>query len=92
MIFSDLHVFYQFKEYHRKILLRDLNAKLRWEDIFKPTVRIVCLHEISNDNGVTIVNFAKSRNVIVTSTSFHTATFINTFGLLLTGTLSFIGG
>jgi hypothetical protein len=28
------------------------------------------LHEISNDNGVTVVNFATSKNMIVKSTMF----------------------
>jgi hypothetical protein len=31
-----------------KMLLGDFNAKVDWEDIFKPTV----LNEISSDNGI----------------------------------------
>jgi endonuclease/exonuclease/phosphatase family metal-dependent hydrolase len=45
-----------------KILLGDLNAKLDREDIFKQTVGNESLHEISNDNGVRVINFATSPN------------------------------
>jgi hypothetical protein len=34
------------------------NAKIGREDIFKPTVENESLHEIVNDNEVTVVNFA----------------------------------
>jgi hypothetical protein len=43
-----------------KILLGDLNAKVGWEDIFKLTIGNESLHEISNDNGVRLINFATS--------------------------------
>jgi hypothetical protein len=45
-----------------KILLRDFNAKVGREDIFKPTIGNESLHEINNDNGVRVVNFATSKN------------------------------
>jgi hypothetical protein len=51
-----------------KILLRDLNAKVGREDIFKQTVGNESLHEISNANGVRIVNFATTKNLAVKST------------------------
>jgi hypothetical protein len=41
-----------------KILLGDFNAKVGREDIFKPTIGNESLHEISNDNGIRVVNFA----------------------------------
>jgi hypothetical protein len=47
-------VFGQFPRYNMNILLGDFNAK----DIFKPTIRNESSHKISNDNGVTVVNFA----------------------------------
>jgi hypothetical protein len=53
-----------------KILLVDFNAKVAREDIFKPTIGNESLHEISNDNGVTLVNFATSKNLRVKSTMF----------------------
>jgi hypothetical protein len=40
------------------------------EDIFKPTIGNESLHQISNDNGVRIVNFATSKNLIVKSAMF----------------------
>jgi hypothetical protein len=40
------------------------------EDIFKPTIGNESLHETSNDNGVRVVNFATSRNLVVKSTMF----------------------
>jgi hypothetical protein len=53
------------------------------EDIFKPIIRNESLHEAGNDNGVRVLNFATSKNLIVKSTSFHNATLINTLGFLL---------
>jgi endonuclease/exonuclease/phosphatase family metal-dependent hydrolase len=63
-------VFIKIPKYHMKILLGDFNAKVGREDIFKPTIRNESLHEISNDNGVRVVNFATSKNLIVKSTTF----------------------
>jgi endonuclease/exonuclease/phosphatase family metal-dependent hydrolase len=63
-------IFDKFPNYHMTILLGDLNAKVGREDIFKPTVGNESLHEISNDNGVGVVNFATSKNLIVKSTMF----------------------
>jgi hypothetical protein len=45
-----------------KILLGDFNAKVGRENIFKPTIGNKSLHEISNDNGVELVNFATSKH------------------------------
>jgi len=41
-----------------KILLGDFNAKLRRENILKPTIWFESLHQDNNDNGVRTVNFA----------------------------------
>jgi hypothetical protein len=57
------HVFNQFSKYHMKILLRDFSAEVGWENIFKPTVGNEHLHEISNDNGVRVANFASSKSL-----------------------------
>jgi hypothetical protein len=54
-------IFDKFPKYHMKILLGDLNAKVGREDIFKLTIGNESLHEISNDNGVIVVNFATSK-------------------------------
>jgi hypothetical protein len=53
-----------------KILLGDFSAKVGKEDIFKTTIGNESLHEISNSNGVRVVNFATSNNLIVKSTLF----------------------
>jgi hypothetical protein len=64
-------VFDKFPKYHIKILLGDFSAtKVGKEDIFKPTIENESLHEISNDNGVRLVNFAPSENLRVKSTMF----------------------
>jgi hypothetical protein len=55
--------FDEFLKYHTKILLGDFNAKVGKEDIFKPTIGNENLDEISNDNGVRLVNFDTSKNL-----------------------------
>jgi hypothetical protein len=62
-------VFNKFLKYHMKILL-DFNAKVGRKGIFKPTISNESLDEISNDNGVSLVNFAKSKNLRVKSAMF----------------------
>jgi exonuclease III len=63
-------VFHKFPKYQMKILLADFNVKLGREDIFEPIIWNESLHEISNDNGVRLVNFATSKNLRVKSTMF----------------------
>jgi hypothetical protein len=53
-----------------KILLGDFNAKVGREDIFKLTIGNESSHEISNGNGVRVVNFATSKNLVIKSTMF----------------------
>ena len=62
--------FNNFSNYHMKILLGDFNAKVGTENIFKPTNGNESLHQDSNDNGVRIVNFTTSKNVVVKNTMF----------------------
>ncbi|PNF19100.1 hypothetical protein B7P43_G10545, partial [Cryptotermes secundus] len=64
------HVFEKFPKYTMKILQGDLNAKVGKEDFFKPTIGNESLHEINNDNGVRVVNFATSKILTVKSTMF----------------------
>jgi hypothetical protein len=64
------HVVDKFPKYDMKILLRDFNAKVGREDIFKATIANESLHEISDDNGVRLVNVATSKNLRVKSTMF----------------------
>jgi len=53
-----------------KILLGDFNAKVGRENIFKPTFGDESLHQGSHDNGVRIINFATSENLVVKSRMF----------------------
>jgi hypothetical protein len=76
-------VFDQFPRYNMKILLGDFNAKVGREDIFKPTIENEISHEISKDNGVRVVNFATSKNLVLKSTMFPNAASINTHAPLL---------
>jgi exonuclease III len=62
-------VFDKFPRYHMKILLGDFNAKVGREGIFKPIIGNESLR--SNNNGVRVVNFATSKNLIVKSTFPH---------------------
>jgi hypothetical protein len=48
----------------------DFSSKVGKKDIFKPTVGKESLHEISNDYGVRVVNFAMFKNPTVKSTMF----------------------
>jgi endonuclease/exonuclease/phosphatase family metal-dependent hydrolase len=63
-------VFDKFPKYHMKILLGDFNAKVGREDIFKQTIGNESLLEISNDNGVRLVNFATFKDFRVKRTMF----------------------
>jgi len=63
-------VFDHFPKYDMKILLGDFNASLEREDIFKQAVGNESLHQDSDDNGVRIVIFTTSNNLVVKSTMF----------------------
>jgi len=53
-----------------KLCSSDFNAKLGREDSFNPTIGNDSLHQSSNDNGVRIVNFATSKNLVAKSKMF----------------------
>jgi hypothetical protein len=63
------NVFHKFPKYNMKMLLISMPIVGR-EGIFKPKIVNESLHEISNDIGVRIVNFATSKNLIVKSIMF----------------------
>jgi len=68
-----------------KILLGDFNAKIGQEVVYRPTIGKESLHRISNDNGTRLVNFAMTRSMIVSSTTFshkdiHKETWISLSG------------
>jgi hypothetical protein len=58
--------------YDMKTLLGDFNAKVGMKDIFKLTMGNESLHEISNNSGVRIVNFARFENLVVIATFIFT--------------------
>jgi hypothetical protein len=64
-------ILHKFPKYHMKMLLQDFNAKVDKEDIFKLTIGNESLNKISNHNGVRVVNFATSKNLIVKRTFLH---------------------
>ena len=59
-----------FPKYHMNILLRGFNTKVERENIFKLTMGYESLHQDSTDNGVRIVNFDISKNLVIKSTMF----------------------
>ena len=63
-------VFDHFPKYHIKMLLGDFSTKVGRGNIFKPTIGQESLHQDSNDNGVRLVNFATSQNLVVKRTMF----------------------
>jgi hypothetical protein len=63
-------VFDQFPRYDTNILLGDFNMKVDREDIFKLTIGNESSHEISNDSGVRVLDFATSKNLVVKCTMF----------------------
>jgi hypothetical protein len=63
-------VFDQCPRHDMKIILGHFSAKVGRENIFKPTIGNENFHEISNDNGVSVVNFVTSKNLVVESTMF----------------------
>jgi exonuclease III len=73
-------VFCQFPRYRMDIILGEFNVKVGKEDIFRPVIGNESLHEVSNDNGVRVVNFVTLKNLIVKSTQHsHTVTCISIF-------------
>jgi hypothetical protein len=54
-----------------KILLGDFNPKVGGKNIFKPTIGNESLHQVTNDNGVRIVNFATTKNLIFKNIMFQ---------------------
>ena len=57
-------VFNHFPKYHMKILFGDFNAEVGRKNIVKLTFWNKNLHQDSNDNGIRIINFATSKNLV----------------------------
>ena len=68
-----------------KIIIGDLNAQVGREKSFKPTIGGFSLHCESNENGLRLINFAASLNMVISSTCFrhkdiHKATWVSPGG------------
>jgi hypothetical protein len=84
-IYEKLEEFFNtFPKYRMKILLGDFNAKVGTKNIFTPTIGNESLHQDGNNNGVRIVKFVKSKNLLVKSRMCSAEIFISTTGPLLT--------
>lgn len=53
-----------------KVIMGDFNAKIGREPIYKKVIGNQSLHENSNDNGLRVIDFASSRDMLVSSTCF----------------------
>lgn len=54
-----------------KIVLGDMNAKIDTESVHRLTIGAYSLHTESNDNGRRIVDFAQSKDLVISSTYFQ---------------------
>lgn len=68
-----------------KILLGDFNAKIVQEVIYRPRIGKENLHKVSNDNFTRLVNFAMTRNMVVSNTTLphkdiHKETYVSSSG------------
>lgn len=69
-----------------KMILGDFNAKVGREVYYRPTIGKYSLHDTSNDNGTRLIDFAVSRNIVLSSTYFehkdiHKATWVSPDGI-----------
>ncbi|PNF18598.1 hypothetical protein B7P43_G06255 [Cryptotermes secundus] len=53
-----------------KVILGDLNAKIGKEKEHRGVIGTESLHDTTNHNGVTLIDFAEIKNLIITSTYF----------------------
>ena len=64
---------------HVKIIIGDLNAKIGQEEMYRPITGMYSLHSLSNDNGIRLINFACSKNMVEASTLFNPYDIHKTF-------------
>lgn len=71
-----------------KIILGDMNAQIGKEDTdsFRNNVGIHSAHDVTNNNGMRLIDFASSRNMVISSTCFphkriHKATWHSPDGM-----------
>ncbi|XP_062714037.1 uncharacterized protein LOC134290845 [Aedes albopictus] len=54
-----------------KIIIGDLNAQVGQEEEFRPTIGKFSAHQLTNENGLRLIDFAASKNVAIRSTYFQ---------------------
>ena len=54
-----------------KIVIGDLNAQVGQEEEFRPVIGKFSAHECTNENGLRLIGFATSKNMVVRSTCFQ---------------------
>jgi hypothetical protein len=66
------------------IILGDMNAKLGKEKVFSQTIGRHTLHNVSNENGEMVANYAISNNMVLVNTNFSIRKFVWERGYPLT--------
>ncbi|XP_050079549.1 uncharacterized protein LOC126567367 [Anopheles maculipalpis] len=56
-----------------KIVIGDLNAQVGQEEAYKPTIGSFSAHQLINDNGIRLINFASSKHMSFSSSFFQHA-------------------
>jgi hypothetical protein len=64
-------IYEEVPRYDIKIMLGDANAKIGREDVYIPTIGRYSKHELTNENGVFLIDFAKEKNMTIISTYFQ---------------------
>ena len=54
-----------------QIVIADLNAQVGQEETYWPTVGSFNVHQLSNENGLRLINFASSKHMSIRSTFFQ---------------------
>lgn len=59
----------------QKIILSDINTKIKREDFFRPTIGRENFHEEPKDNGVKLVTLTTSKEIVINSTYYPHSNF-----------------
>jgi hypothetical protein len=65
-----------------RIILSDLNANVGKEMTHRGTTGVHSLHEESNNNGCKLIDFAMSKNMVISSPVSHTSIYTREHGRL----------
>ena len=56
-----------------KVVSGNLNVKVGQEEVYKSTIGSFSVHQLTNDNGLRLINFASSKHISICSTVFQYA-------------------